>query len=112
MGMKFCPLLRSGLISGVILGLSEVAFIEGYPHIKGGLYGGGGGFHPMQRSTMHTHLCLSFDDRTPHTHHIASLHITILCRKCLKLNWILWGEKRANVVMHKHSVWVGSVSIV
>ena len=41
--MKFCPLYRGGLISGVDLyfkNTSEVAFIEGCPHIRGGLYRG------------------------------------------------------------------------
>ena len=46
--MKFCPLQSGGLITGVDLlhlGLSEVAFIEGCPHIRGGLYEG---FHCMR----------------------------------------------------------------
>ena len=44
-GMKFCPLWRGGLIfQGLIytirvhLGLSEVALIEGCPHVRGDLY--------------------------------------------------------------------------
>ena len=46
-GMRFCPLnegvaLSQGLIctKRVHLGLSKVAFIEGCPHIRGGLYRG------------------------------------------------------------------------
>ena len=42
-GMKFSPYRGVGLIyytKRVLLGLSEVAFIEGCPHVRGGLYEG------------------------------------------------------------------------